>query len=725
MADLQTGTKGQGGSTITQQVVKQTLLTTDKTITRKLKEWFLAIKLDESLPKDDILNMYLNTIPYGGNLYGIEEASRAYFGVSASDVDLAQAAYLASLPQAPTYYSPYGNHRDALDARKNLVLQKMLENGFISQDEYTQATQEVVSFLPAADRGIKAPHFTLYVKELLEKKYGKGEVARGGLNVITTLDVDLEQKAEEIVKKYALENEKNFNASNAAMVAVDPKTGAVRVMVGSRDYFDPNIQGNFNVALAHRQPGSSFKPFVYSEAFIKGYTPDTVVFDTKTEFSTECRPDGTPLYPTANCYNPVNYDDRFRGPITMKDALAQSLNIPAIKTLYLAGLKDSLALAERMGINGLGSIDQYGLTLVLGGGEVSLYDMTGAYAVFADQGVKNVPYVIQKVTDANGNVLEEHTPDPTTVLPKDIANTISDILSDDKAREPEYGLHSPLYLEGYDVAAKTGTTNDYRDAWILGYTPNLAVGAWAGNNDNSPMVKKIAGYVVAPMWHEFMQYALTKVEKESFDKPFYNYTEDLSLSPILRGEWQGGISYLIDTVSGKLATQYTPPETTTEREAGGVHSILYWLNKDNPRGGRPADPAVDPQFSHWEYSVEKWALTHGFSTSTSTSTIPTAYDDVHTPATIPHATLVSPQPNGSNSLQERLPVILSYQGNYPFLKAEYYLNNYFVGSSQNGITTFSFVPADVGGHQGENTLRVIVYDTVYNKQEISTVLNLN
>src|SRR3989338_8886682 len=377
----------QGGSTITQQVVKNALLTQDKTIIRKVKEIVLAIKLERAYPKDHILETYLNETSYGGTIYGVEEASQYFFGLSAKDVSLAQAAYMAALPQAPTRYSPYGNHRDELESRKNFVLSKMKENKFITDSEYENALQEKVEFKDTAEAGIKAPHFVFFVREYLEGKYGADAVERSGLQVITTLDYDLQKRAEETLTKAALSNEKNFNASNAGLVAIDPKTGQILTMVGSRGYFDPEIEGKVNIALANRQPGSAFKPFVYATALGKGYTPETILFDLQTQFGSQCRPDDFSCEPP--CYSPGNFDLKFRGPMTLREAIAQSVNVPSVKVLYLAGITDSLKTASDMGISTLGDKNQYGLTLVLGGGEVNLLEMTGAYAVFANDGVRN------------------------------------------------------------------------------------------------------------------------------------------------------------------------------------------------------------------------------------------------------------------------------------------------------------------------------------------------
>ncbi len=595
----------QGGSTITQQVVKNTILTYDKTPTRKIKEWVLSLKLEKSLTKDEILSTYLNEIPYGGNIYGVEEASQSFFGKSASDVTLAEAAYLASLPQAPSFYSPYGKNKDRLEHRKNVVLGEMLSDGKITEDEYNKAVTDKVVFLPRSDKGILAPHFVMFVKEYLEEKYGQDVLEQGGLRVTTTLNYAYQVKAEEIAKKYAFQNKENFNASNNAFVAIDPKTGQILTMVGSRDYFDKEIDGNYNVTTALRQPGSTFKPFVYAAALNKGYTSETVLFDLETQFSTRCAVDN--FSSTPPCYSPKNYDDKFRGPMTLREALAQSINVPAVKTLYLAGIKDSINLAESMGITSLGDPNRYGLTLVLGGGEVSLLEMTSAYGVFATDGIKH-PYVsILKIEDTKGNILEQFKENSSQVLNPETARNISDILSDNVARTPLYGPNSVIYFPNRDVAVKTGTTNDYRDAWIIGYTPNIVVGTWAGNNDNTPMAKKVSGLIVAPMWRAFVDEILPTLPNEEFVKPVKE--ESYALKPVLRGKWQGGVSNLSQNNSFDSNIPYS---SIQESLTGGVHSILYWVDKDNPRGEKPSNPESDPQFKYWEYPVRLWAQNNGF-----------------------------------------------------------------------------------------------------------------
>lgn len=578
--NLSTLSFSQGGSTITQQVVKNSILTKDKTPTRKLKELILALKLEKVLTKDEIFSLYLNEIPYGGTIYGIQEAAQGFFGKSASDLTLAESAYLAALPKAPTYYSPYGIHREDLEARKNIILNEMLANNFISEEEYKNAVNEKVEFMSRQNMGsIKAPHFVFFVIDNLVKKYGEDTVTNGGFKVVTTLDYSIQQEAEILAKKYGTINKERFNGENNAIVAIDPKNGDILAMVGSRDYFDEEIDGNFNATLGYRQPGSTFKPFVYSVLFNKGYTPDTILFDARIQFSPACSPDY--FVTDETCYFPVNYDDNFRGPITIRNALAQSINIPAVEALYLAGINDSINLAKSMGIDSLTEINDYGLSLVLGGGSVSLLDMTSAYSVFANDGIRNPYNPILWVEDTtNGNIVDKYTPFSRRVLSEQTARTISNILSDNEARTPAYGANSTLYVSSREVAVKTGTSNDYRDAWIIGYTPNIVIGAWVGNNDNSQMEKRVAGLIVSPLWRELMDKVLPELAYEEFTPP---EEEDKSLlKPILRGEF-----------------------------GGELHSILYWVDKNNPRGPVPVNPNLDPQFQNWEYGVRLWENSSG------------------------------------------------------------------------------------------------------------------
>jgi penicillin-binding protein 1C len=718
----------QGGSTITQQVIKNSVLTKDKTITRKLKEWILAIRLEKVLTKDQILNTYLNETPYGGSIYGVEEASKTFFGKSSKDVTLAEASYLAAIPQAPTFYSPYGANLERLDARHKLVLQKMRENNFITDAEYDVAIKEKVKFLERSSTGIRAPHFSLYVKDYLIRKYGEDIVEEGGLKVTTTLDYSMQEKAEKVVASFASTLESQFNASNTAMVAIDPKNGDVLVMIGSRNYFDKQIQGNFNVATAFRQPGSTFKPFVYATAFMKGYTPDTVLFDTQTEFSSECTSEGKPKSPETDpktCYSPEEYDGIFEGPMTIRQALAHSRNVPAVKALYLTGIQDSLNTAEAMGISSLKDPDQYGLTLVLGGGEVSLLELTSAYGVFANDGIRNPYRSILKVEDENGNVLEEARFNPVQAIPSQPARQITDILSDRKAR---LSYLNPIAdsLGTRDVAIKTGTTNDFRDVWIEGYTPNLVVGAWAGKNDNTSMGKKVAGLIIAPVWGAFMAEINDTLPKEYFKRP---EPEPENLKPVLRGIWKGGISYKTDSISGKLATDLTPTELEKEVIFNNVHSILHWVDKDNPRGKVPTDPKKDYQYESWEYGVRKWFDTWQKENSsfkeTDDTTIPTEIDNVHTIENSPKLSISSPKPETVFELDSKVIINISSTGKYPLKKSELYINDKYIAPSNQSPNTLSFVPNDISDIQDKNIIKIISYDTVLNHSEISFDLLIN
>lgn len=588
---------GQGGSTITQQVIKNSILEQDKKLTRKIKEAILSVKLEQVLSKEEILSHYLNESPYGGTIYGIEEASQAFFGKSAKDISLPEAAYLAALPQAPTYLSPYGTHKDALDQRQKLVLERMKVNNFISEEEYNEAVNTEVEFLPQAVSGIRAPHFVMYVREQLVEKYGEEALAEKGYRVITSLDAELQEQAEQIVKEKALANTEKYNASNAGLVALDPQTGDILVMVGSRDYFDEEIDGNFNVTLAPRQPGSSIKPIVYASAFMKGYTPDTVVFDLKTQFSTACEPWDTSS--EAPCYSPNNYNNKFLGPIKLRNALPQSLNIPAVKVLYLTGIKDAIKLASDMGITTLDDPDRLGLTLVLGGGEVKLLEHTGAYGVFANEGVRAQQRSILRIEDRNGNVLEETPVEEERVMDREIALQISDILSDNNARAPLWGYNSLVHFPNRDVAVKSGSTNNLRDAWVMGYAPNLVVGTWVGNNDNAEMGGGLSGLITTPMWRAFMDVALEKVEEQSFPEPA---ATDPNIKAVLRGQ-------IFDTTALLEAAQSGASTLDLVGVTSGIHSILHYVDKRNPQGPYPSDPASDSQYANWEYAIQKWKET--------------------------------------------------------------------------------------------------------------------
>lgn len=714
----------QGGSTITQQLVKNTLLTQKKTYTRKIKEWVLAVKIDKSMPKDKILEYYLNEAPYGGTIYGIEAAANTFFNKRASELTLAEAAYLAAIPQSPTTLSPYGKYKNRLETRKNLVLDRMYKLGFITKEERAGAKSAVVTFVPRATAGIRAPHFVFFVKDYLEERYGEGMVENEGLKVITTIDAALQEKAEQFVKEGALQNERDWGGENAALVAIDSKTGQILSMVGSRDYFDENVDGNFNVAIAKRQPGSSFKPFVYATAFNEGFTQHTVLFDVPTEFQTTCDASGKarPGYNQEDCYMPQNYDGKFRGPMSLRDALAQSINVPAVKLLYLAGTKDSIKTAEAMGVTTLTDPDRYGLTLVIGGGEVTLLDITSAYSVFANSGVRNDSTGILRIEDQYGSVLEEWQPEPREVLPKNTALTISDILSDNAARIPTFGANSPLVVPGHQVAAKTGTTNDNRDAWIIGYTPTITVGVWAGNNDNRPM-KKGGAAMAGPIWNRFMNEALRVMPSETFEAPELpaNFAE---LKPILRGKWQGGQSFYVDTISGGLATDATPEQTLEERVVTNVHTILHWVDKNDVLGPPPSNPARDPQYKNWEAAVQNWwggnRYRYG---STSWEDRPATTDNVHTDFLKPKVAILSPSSSVVYARGQVIPLTIKNSGSSPLQKVEVFINNRFAESLTPPFN-FSFRPEDIENLAETNEVRIVYYDSVFNKGEAAIIFRV-
>lgn len=511
----------EGGSTITQQLIKKALLTDERTLTRKIKETILSIELEKRFTKDEILWMYLNQIPYGSNAYGVEAAAQSYFGKAAKDLNNAEGALLAAMIKAPSYYSPYGNHVPELMARRDFILERMHTLGYIDEAELKVALMEKHEFKRIKDN-ILAPHFVIMVRDYLNKKYGEDVVQNDGLKVITTLDAEMQKAAEESVTKYGEINAQKYRASNAALVAIDPKTGQILTMIGSRDYFDIANEGNFNVATAQRQPGSSFKPIAYAKALEDGLTDSYILNDVRTEFNPNCDPSGTQTIGSngSRCYHPQNYDGRFRGPVTMRQALAQSLNIPSVKILQLAGVPETIDLAHDLGITTLDDPSKYGLALVLGGGEVKLVDLVSAYGVFANDGIKNESNFILKVVTGNGEVLEEYKEDSSRVLDAEVARVISDMLSDNSARGPVFGYNSSLHFPGKQVAAKTGTTQENRDAWVVGYTPAVAVGVWVGNNNNSPMTAAGAGISAAgPMWHEFMNVITNRYPSGYFTPP--------------------------------------------------------------------------------------------------------------------------------------------------------------------------------------------------------------
>ncbi|MCX6755821.1 MAG: penicillin-binding protein [Candidatus Nomurabacteria bacterium] len=705
-----TGQKVEGGSTITQQLIKETLLTSDRTVTRKIKEWILAIKLERVMGKDDILTLYLNEAPYGGNIYGIEEASKAFFGVEPLDLTLAQSAYLAAIPNGPTYYSPYGKNKSKLDGRKNLVLTRMHTLKFITDDEYKKAIEEKVEFLPTQPLHIAAPHFVFYIKDYIEKKYGTEAIENGGLKVITTLDFDLEQKTEQIALAHALDNEKNWNGKNAAVVIIDPKTGQILSMVGSRNYFDKSIDGNFNVATAERQPGSSFKPIVYATAFKKGYTEDTTLFDVPTEFSTNCDTYSHPLgnHKKTDCYNPDNFDNGFRGPMTLKNALAQSINVIAVKLLYLVGVPDVLKMAHDLGVTTLNDPSRYGLSLVIGGGETTLLDMTSVYSVFAAEGVRHQNTGILSVEDSSGVILEQYKDNPEQILDSNIPRMLADILTDNVARTPTYGANSALVLpDGIQAAVKTGTTNDNKDAWTVGYTPSVVVGVWVGNNDNKPMGK--GGVALAgPIWHDVIIQALTNLpHDEVFNKPD---PIDPNLPPVVRGYWQGNKTFKIDKASGGLATEYTPATSIEEKSITDVHTILYWINRNDPTTSKNPGASTDSLYNHFETGIRDWWYKNSYKyKNVNEGDQPKYSDNTHNSLTKPSFTVVGLSNNAYKN-GEDVSFTVNALSQSPVQKIDIFVNNTYITSLKSAPYNVSFTPSELGIQSKSNSLLVKIYD---------------
>ncbi|MDD4333327.1 MAG: PBP1A family penicillin-binding protein [Patescibacteria group bacterium] len=693
-----------GGSTLTQQFIKNAVLSPEKTYTRKIKELILAYRLEEKFSKDEILQMYFNEIPYGSTAYGIESASQKYFGKSVRDVNLAEAAILAAMTQAPSRYSPYGPNKDELIARQHYILDLMVEQKYITEPKAEAAKQFALEFKPPSE-GMIAPHFVMYVKGLLSEKYGEKTIEQEGLKIYTTLDLYKQKIAEEVITEKVENNEKKYNASNAALISIDPKTGQILAMVGSRNYFDTKIDGQVNVTTSARQPGSSIKPIVYAASFIKGYTPNTILYDVVTNFSTD----------PANPYEPHNYDGAEHGPVTMRKALAGSLNIPAVKTIYLTGIDNVLSLTKDLGYSTLNDRNRFGLSLVLGGGEVKLIEHANAFSAFAREGELNAVSAILKVEDKDGNILEEYKENKRKVLDSQVAREINSILSDNDARSYVFGAENYLTLPNRPVCAKTGTTNDYRDAWTIGYTPSIVTGVWVGNNDNSEMNRGADGSVVAaPIWNAYMQRVLGNTPVENF-KPMDDITTG---KPVLDGQIDFKTPVKIDRASGLLATEYTPESFIEEKRFSQPHCILYYINKDDPRGSQPKNPADDPQFNLWESRVKDWAAKNGYSTSNAAA--PTEYDNLHKPENQP--TFNIKNPSSKETISQSV-ITATIEGSAPrgINRAEYYIDDNLF--SINSAFPFNLEKDGSLINNGFHTLKVRVCDDIDNCSEKSVEIN--
>lgn len=509
----------QGGSTITQQLVKNTLLTPERTWERKVKELVLSFISEFYYSKDEILSMYLNQVPYGGSAYGVEEAAQMYFGKSVRDLDLAEAAFLAGLPAAPTMFSPYGSNPEAAKLRQRQVIRRMVEDGYIDEETGRQAVSQDLAIVPPKST-LLAPHFVMHVREILAQMYGSHLVENGGLEVITSLDLALHNQAQALVAE-EVGRLGHMNVSNGAAMITKPQTGEVLAMVGSINYFDSSRDGQVNVTTRLRQPGSSIKPVTYAMALERGLTPATIIPDTPVCYQSA----GSPPY----C--PRNYDYQFRGRITLRQALAGSYNVPAVKTLAQFAVDDLIDKAEAMGISTWTDRNRFGLALTLGGGEVKMTEMAEAFGVFANQG-KRVPLQpILEVRTADGQLLAQRPCLDTEtskvvacqsdqVVDPRVAYQITDILSDNDARSPAFGSNSVLHIPGHQVAVKTGTTNSLRDNWTIGYTTDYLVATWVGNNDNTRMSHVASGITGAsPIWHNIITNLLDPENPHQFPLP--------------------------------------------------------------------------------------------------------------------------------------------------------------------------------------------------------------
>ncbi len=687
---------GGGASTLTQQFIKKTIVGEERTVFRKIKEAILAMRLEKKYTKDDILKMYLNEIPYGSTNYGMEAASQSYFHKSAKDLDLAESATLAAMIQAP---SRYLNNPNALRGRRDLVLKLMFDQSYITAAQKNAAQNSALRLYRTAGI-IDAPHFVLYVKQLLADQFGEKTMDTDGLKVITTLDYDKQKMAEKIIKEEGDKMAKSANANNAALVALDPKTAQILAMVGSRDFYDETIDGQFNVAvLGRRQPGSSFKPFVYTLAWQKGYTPETMLYDVSTNFDRR----------SGGNYTPKNYDNKEHGLVTMRQALQGSLNIPAVKTLYLAGLKDVIDFAKLFGYTTLK--EDAGLSLVLGGSEVSLLEHTNGYATLANNGLYHPPVSLLKVTDAQGNTLYEWKEElGAEAIKPELAASISNVLTDNNARAFIFGAKNNLILPDRPVAAKTGTTNDNKDAWTLGYTPSLTAGVWVGNTLPSPM-KGGGNLLAGVIWNKFMRGATASTSVEQFPAPPLNDAQ----KPILRGA-VGGIKLTLNGSNGKIATSSTPDWLKIERTYLPPHDILYYVDKDDPRGPMPPTPDNDPQYQVWEDALQDWVNRERAAGKEYSFAEPPAEDDNTLPSSelTPQLEILSPA-NSSTLTARQIEIKIKASAPRGVARVNYFIDNTDIGNTQTFPFNLSYYAKNLPN--GAHALRVRALDDLNNGAE--------
>lgn len=576
-----------GGSTITQQLVKNVLLSSERTLPRKVKELMLAIQVDRKYSKDQILEMYLNDVPYGGTAIGVQAAAQVYFNKDVKDLSLGQSAFLAGLPQSPSIYTPFSGNKYYLQRTKT-VLSQMVNQGYIDQKQADEALKEIENTkFTQSNIGIKAPHFVMYVKSLLVKQFGEATVESGGLRVKTTLDYKIEKEAEKVVNE-EIKKLKGLRVGNGAAMVTVPKTGEILAMVGSEDYFNTDNDGNFNAATGLRQPGSSLKPITYAVAFSRGYTASTLLIDSQTNFKTQ---------DSEKDYIPVNYDGEYRGPVQVRFALANSFNIPAVKMLAQVGVKNVMQKAYEMGIENWQPSDEnlrnVGYSLVLGGRDVRLLDQMEAYGVFANGGVRQQLVSILEVKDSKGNVLYKYNPpSPQRIFSEDVSFLISHILLDNNARSATFGTNSYLNIPGHpSVSAKTGTTDQKRDNWTLGYTPSFVVGSWVGNNDNTPMGNIASGATGAsPIWHRIMRFVLKDKNDEPPQKPD-------SVIALTVDAYGGGIPYDNRSTRSEYFIKGTEPTSPSQ--------IFQRLRLSKHQSGKLASPW---EVEHGQYDTKDYIV---------------------------------------------------------------------------------------------------------------------
>lgn len=600
-----------GGSTITQQLIKNVLLDSSQTAARKLKEIILAISVEGKYTKDQILEMYLNEAPYGGSFYGVGSAAKGYFGKSPSQLTLLESAFIAGLPQSPSVYSPFIGVKDAWKGRTKDVLRRMREDGYITTAQEKEALSKINSLTFSKSRmSMNAPHFVFYVKDLIEKEYGT-KILDQGLKIKTTLSLDVQQKAEKIVKD-EIESIKKYKVGNGAVVVLDSATDEVLSMVGSYDYNDDEY-GKYNSAVARRQPGSAVKPITYALAFEKGYTAATMLMDVKTSFPVKDQPD----------YTPVNYDGKFRGPVQLRFALANSFNIPAVKLVSMIGVSDFLERADLMGLHTLAptqeNLNRFGLSITLGGGEVSLLDLSNAFAVFARGGVRKEPVAILEIKDHSDKIIFTARPSKETkVFSSEISFLISHILSDNNARSEAFGLRSYLNIPGKTVAVKTGTTNDKKDNWAVGFTKGVTVGVWVGNNDNTVMDPRVTSGETgaSPIWYSLMSELLKKYKDGIIDKP--EKVKALQIDPLFGGLPKDGSQtrseYFIEGTEPKDISSYYKKVKISKSNGKLANDIEVKMGNYEEKDCyvvAESDPISTDGKNRWQEGIDNWRKDQG------------------------------------------------------------------------------------------------------------------